>query len=262
MPKAAKALLSQRAPKRVKNDAYEEANSAAERYRGATMISSNEWGGRTPGGEQPEVMSNEFPVMINKPNRDRDTRLRLKKQYIAAKAAGTGPDLGAALLDDKDLEAFQDIEKQSQVISFESFLASYFDMNDPATAKLVEEIMPEYYQKRAEAIEHQAELQKNMALIRLRGPQSKKDLMLIYLLATGAIPMPLGGIFDPKKWSYTDRNFTRGMLNPRKYHNPVVQLSKRDPIGDLMRIPTAGATRVTGPGGLNAATSATLMAGI
>lgn len=238
MPKAAKALMNQRPPKRVKNDAFEQVNDMVERHRGTTRIASNEWGDAIGGGKADPQRANEFPVRINKANRNRDTRLRLKQQYQAQRREGGAGsfDVGQALLNDGDLQALADVEKQKQMVSFESWLASYLNMADPATAKLVDEIMPEYWEKRMEVIENQAELQKNLALIRLRGPTSKKDFMVLYMLNTGQLPLPRGSVFEPEKWSYSNANMNRGMLNPRRYYPPQVKLNendKRDPIGAI-----------------------------
>lgn len=236
MPKAAKALLSQRAPKKLKNDAYSEVNSAKNRYRGMTMIHDNAWGATAGGQERnPEDNPRQYPVTLNKPNPDRDTRLRLKQEYITEHG---GKFLGKAQLNDSDLKVVEDIEKQKQENSFESFVASYFDMNDPATAKLVEDMMPEYYEKRQESIEHQAELQKQLALIDLRGPKSKQDLMVLYLVNTGAIPLPRGALFEPHKWGMDNKDFTRGILNPRRYF--VAGIDKRNPIQSMAQRQAAG----------------------
>lgn len=241
MPKAAKALMNQRPPKRVKNDAFEQVNDLVERHRGTTRIASKEWGDAIGGGRADPQRANEFPVRINKPNRGRDTRMRLKHQYAqqyGADGTGAGINLGRPELNDSDLQAFGDIEKQKQIVSFESWLASYLNMADPATAKLVDDIMPEYWEKRQEVIENQAELQKNLALIRLRGPTSKKDFMVLYMLNTGQLPLPRGSIFEPDKWSYSNQNFNRGMANPRRYYPAQVKLDaegKADPIGAISR---------------------------
>lgn len=235
MPKAAKALMNQRPPKRVKNDAFEQVNDLVERHRGTTRVASNEWGDAIggPGGAKPQ-RENEFPVRINKPNRQRDTRLRLKAQYEAQRRAGGGLDIGKAELNDGDLSAFSDIEKQKQIVGFDSWMSSYLNMSDPATAKLVDDIMPEYWEKRMEVIENQAELQKNIALIRLRGPQTKKDFMIVYMLQTGQLPLPQGAVFEPKTWSYDNKNFNRGLLNPNRHMPEVVETNKMDPIGGVM----------------------------
>lgn len=244
MPKAAQKLLSQRAPKRLKNDAYDEVNSAKNRYRDLTMIHDNDWG-KTAGGQErdPEAYARQYPVMLNKPKPDRDTKLRLKQEYISQQGAG-GVNLGEAHLNDSDLKVIEDIEKQKQTNSFESFVASYYDMNDPATAKLVEEMMPEYYEKRQESIEHMAELQKQLALIDLRGPKSKQDLMVLYLVNTGAIPLPKGTLFEPREWSKTNEDFTRGILNPRRYFS--TKIDKRNPIGSMVARRDAGGARYSG----------------
>jgi hypothetical protein len=246
MPKASKAIMNSRPPKRVKNDAFEQVNDLVERHRGTTRIASNEWGDAIGGPGGKPVSEKEFPVRINKPNRNRDTRMRLKHQYArqyGADGRDAGINLGQPMLNDGDLQAFSDIEKQKQIVSFESWLASYLNMADPATAKLVDEIMPEYWEKRQEVIENQAELQKNIALIRLRGPTSKKDFMILYMLNTGQLPLPRGTIFEPEKWSYSNANFNRGMANPRRYYPPQVKLDaagKADPIGAISKAYGAG----------------------
>lgn len=240
MPKAAKALMNQRPPKRVKNDAFEQVNDLVERHRGTTLVADKKWGEAIGGrGGDPE-RDNQFPVRINKANRERDDRLRLKAQYAAQRSKGEGLDLGVPNLNDGDLRAFSDVEKQKQIINFDSWMSSYLNMSDPATAKLVDDIMPEYWEKRMEVIENQAELQKNIALIRLRGPQSKKDFMIVYMLQTGQLPIPQGAVFNPKSWAYSDKNFTRGMLNPRRYMPQHIATRKEDPIGGIMDAAAGG----------------------
>jgi hypothetical protein len=231
---ASGALLSQKPPKRLKNDAFDQANSMADRYRGMTQIADDQWGGPAGGrgGADATVeRKNEFPVMINKPKKDRDTKLRIKSEYAAQRAGGI--DIGKPVLNDSDLQVIQDLERSKQEIDFESWLASFYDLNDPATARLVEEMMPEYYEKRMQGIEHQAELQKNLALIRLRGPKTKQDHMIIYLLHTGRLPMPKGAVFEPDSWSWTDKDFNRGMLSPRQPWFAKKKVDKNDPVGSL-----------------------------
>jgi hypothetical protein len=240
MPKAARALLSQRRPKTPQNDAFEQANSMAERYNGMTRLEEPAYGARAGGrgGENGILAGRDFPVQLNKSSKQA-TRLQNKLEYVRNRN-GEGPDFGEIRATEQDIDALQDLESQKQRISFESWLANYFDMNDPATAKLVEDMMPEYYEKRMEAIEHQAELQKNLALIRLRGPKNKTDLSILYLASTGKLPMPLGGVHQPDKWSHSSANLTRGLWNPRRYRPAVVQLSKTDPVGTLIANANAG----------------------
>lgn len=242
MPKAAKRLAEMQPPKRVKNDSFRVMNDLKERHRAPTRIASNDWGQAIGGPNGEPQRTNEFPVRINKPNRERDSRLRLKQEYTRQRGAANGVDLGVANLNDADLQAFEDIDRQKQVVNFESWLASYLNMSDPATAKLVDEIMPEYWEKRQEAIENQAELQKNLALIRLRGPQSKMDFMILYMLSTGQIQIPRGSVFQPDTWSYDNTNFARGMFNPRRYMPNIVPMTadqKKDPIGTISALANA-----------------------
>jgi hypothetical protein len=238
MPKATKALRGMKRPKSQSNDAYEAINDMVERHRPPVMIESD-WGPRIggPGAAGNKKRPNEFPVQINKPNRGRDTHLLLKHEYAKQRANGgdAALDIGEPHLNDRDLGAFEDLQKQKQKVSFAAWLSSYLNVADPATQRLVAEIMPEYYTDREAVIENQAELQKNLALIRMRGPQSKQDFLMIYLLSTGQIQMPKGSIFEPQSWSYDNTDFTRGMFNPRRYYAAGAIKDKSDPIGELAK---------------------------
>jgi hypothetical protein len=91
-------------------------------------------------------------------------------------------------------------------------------MKDPAIARLVEEILPDYFDRRISEINKQAELQREIALLRLRGVQSKKDLMLEYGIRTGKVPLPGGPVFKPEEWyPAADTALSRGLFNPRRY---------------------------------------------
>lgn len=238
-------------PKSVSNDAYDAVNEMAERHRRPVRIESDAWGPHASGKTRKEGEDSEFPVQINRPNRKRDTRIALKRDYIAQSGDG-GLNLGAALFDDKDLAAFEDIKRQKQQVSFESWLSSYFDVQDPPTAKIISEIYPEYWTKREATIRQQAELQTDLALIRLRGPTTKKDLLTLYALSTGAVDIPRGSIFEPSKWSHDNKDFSRGMFNPRRYYPAGVLDSRRDPVGAILKSATAGTLGNGGAiGGLN-----------
>src|SRR5690606_33836939 len=87
---------------------------------------------------------------------------------------------------------------------------------------------------------------------RLRGPTTKKDLLTLYALSTGAVDMPGGSIFEPKMWSHSNADFTRGMLNPRRYWPAGTLDSRRDPVGALIRSRDANTLGNGGAiGGLN-----------
>lgn len=222
-------------PKSVSNDAYDAVNDMAERHRRPTRIEAD-WGEWASGRKYEKDRPNEFPVQINRPNRERDTRLELKRTYIAQQEKEGGINLGEARFDDKDLAAFEDIKRQKQQVSFESWLSSYFDVQDPPTAKIISEIYPEYWTKREASIRQQAELQTDLALIRLRGPTTKKDLLTLYALSTGAVDMPGGSVFEPTAWSHNNADFNRGMLNPRRYYAAGKIENKRDPVGALLEM--------------------------
>lgn len=94
-------------------------------------------------------------------------------------------------------------------------------MKDPAIQRLVEEMMPEYFERREQQIEEVADLQKQIALLLLYGPRSKSDLLLEYAIRNGKLNVPKGAIWDPASWyNEFDTSFfsmARGMFNPRRY---------------------------------------------
>ncbi len=81
--------------------------------------------------------------------------------------------------------------------------------------------MPEYFETREKQIQEVADLQTKIAQLRLRGPRSKEDMFLIWLLYSGKLQIPKGAIWAPDQW-YADRdgnNLNRGLFNPHRYVN-------------------------------------------
>jgi hypothetical protein len=105
-------------------------------------------------------------------------------------------------------------------------------MKDPAIQRLVEEMMPEYFERREQQIDEVADLQKQIALLLLYGPRSKSDLLLEYSIRNGKLNIPQGAIWEPEKWYNADKtafnNMTRGMFNPRRYATAPQRPAMRD----------------------------------
>jgi len=109
-------------------------------------------------------------------------------------------------------------------------------MKDPAIQRLVEEMMPEYFERREQQIDEVADLQKQIALLLLYGPRSKSDLLLEYAIRNGKLNVPKGAVWDPANW-YPDADtslngMVRGMFNPRRY----ASAPKRPAMGERWNI--------------------------
>jgi hypothetical protein len=157
----------------------------------------------------------DFPVKISAP--DPDDHIMELKRAAAAGAAGTGP-FGQVHAERSDFEWADRKRQQIERANFENYIARSFDLSNPADQQRLEKIFPDYYEKREAEIEQQAELQKTLALIRLRGAQSKKDYTIAYGILTGRIPKPTGALWQPESWGKQDQreSFTRGIFSPRR----------------------------------------------
>lgn len=156
----------------------------------------------------------DFPVKISAPDPD-DHIMELKQ---AAAVRGPSGPFGQVHAERSDFEWADRKRQQIERLNYENFIAKSFDLSNPADQQRLEKIFPDYYEKREAEIEQQAELQKTLALIRLRGAQSKKDYTIAYGLLSGRIPVPTGALWQPASWGKQDQaaSFTRGIFSPRR----------------------------------------------
>lgn len=198
-----------------------------EKYRPPGRIEDPAWGGdKTLGGNNAKInMDRRFPVKVGQSS-EHDRAFDVKRQYMEGKlkdpeGESIRPgDLGQAIFDESDKSYLVEKEKQRIEAEYESFAASVFNLDDPATAALVgEKILPDFYKKREAEIEKQAELQTRLAMIRLRGyPKDAKELSLVFAVKKGLIDLPEGAIWEPSRWNGANRpNLARGFFNPLRY---------------------------------------------
>jgi hypothetical protein len=166
------------------------------------------------GGRQDGTGGIDFPVRVSAPDPD-DHIMELKMN--AAREGARGP-FGQVHADTEDFRWADRKRQQIERINYENFIAKSFDLSNPADQQRLEKIFPDYYEKREAEIEQQAELQKTLALIRLRGAQTKKEYQTVYAMMTGRIPIPTGALWQPESWSSHDLkgSFTRGIFSPRR----------------------------------------------
>ena len=173
-------------------------------------------------GEAPGVPGekrNRFPVKLIKPH-PYDNAADIKKSLVKPETGATP--FGLATITDQDVEWLDSKRQAQQYANLHAWLDTYYDMKDPAIAEMVARIMPEYFDRREAVIDDQADLQKQIAKIRLRGPTSREDLITLFAIQSDALPVPRGPLWNPGEW-YPDKDdlgnkgFIRGLFNPKRY---------------------------------------------
>lgn len=160
---------------------------------------------------------NEFPAEYMPQDRERDTRFELKQDLLKNR----GNYQATVPFGEKDLRYLQEKQKVQERIEFDNWFSQLFDTTDVNNARLAQQIYPDFYNAREEFIDRQAELQKRMAKIKLRGPRDLGDLQLIYLLQTGDIKLR-----DVPLWKLDESDgekdrYNRGLFNPMKFMKKV-----------------------------------------
>lgn len=163
--------------------------------------------------------ASDFPAQYFPDSEREDTRIALKQKLLA------GPDrpLGDAQLTDRDIDWYAKKEDVRRRIAFDGYFARLFDTKDINKLRLAQQIHPEYYAMREREIDRQAQIQKKIAMIKLRGPVDLDDLMFIYALQNGGItlrPVPLYNLDKPPTTEETASQYKKGMFNPSRWIKP------------------------------------------
>jgi hypothetical protein len=66
-----------------------------------------------------------------------------------------------------------------------------------------------------------------VAEIRMYGPRSREDLVTVFALKTGALKLPDGPLYDPKRWyaqgdTTLEKEYKRGLLNVRRIFGNIM----------------------------------------
>lgn len=110
------------------------------------------------------------------------------KQAMMDPNTGMTP-FGKAVLTDRDLAALQERQRIDTAAAFDGWFGRNFNTNDLPTRLLGEELNPEYYKEREEAMVERAQMALRLELMKLYGPRSEEDLILIYGLQNRLISL-------------------------------------------------------------------------
>lgn len=89
----------------------------------------------------------------------------------------------------------------AEAANFDRYFAQNFNKNDLASRQFAQKINPEFYQQREREMNERAEMVVKLKGIQLRGPQSKEDLYMLWLIESGRVRLP-------KDWDRIGPGFT------------------------------------------------------
>lgn len=186
--------------------------------------------GNKPIEEQPlrnnQVVDEQFPTDALGQETEDDVvmteKLQLQKQFQDQGKPGITP-FGVLEAKDSDFEWLQKKREQEIEANFQAWFAQGYDRATPEQKKIARELYPEFYAQRMRYLDKQIELQRAIAKIKLEGPKTKEDMILLFAIEAGFIDgEPLKHILDPeaaqkaKQKEEQQLRFRRGLLNPRR----------------------------------------------
>lgn len=91
-----------------------------------------------------------------------------------------------------------------------------FNSSNPTMQRWAQSVFPEYFARREQVLEEQAQLQLAIAKMKLRGPRSREDLDLLYAIDSGVVAVPNQALFNLTGPSTSEEGAKRGLFNPRR----------------------------------------------
>lgn len=149
-----------------------------------------------------------------------DQRLKTKMQFVDDD--GDSP-FGQVMATDADFALVEQKRNLAEEARFDSWVGTNFHQGDVAKRKWLQETMPEFYESREAVIMQRAKFAARVALLKLRGPQNEKDLILLWGLQTGRIKLQPGwnviGYTDGGDTDALNTRFMEGVFGPMRYRN-------------------------------------------
>lgn len=130
-----------------------------------------------------------YPSQYLEADRDMDRKMAIRKELAADEftvAAG-----------DREVDYLKKKEDQVARMDFESWLADrHLAQADPAMQRLIHSAYPEYWQGRMQQLERDLDLTREVAKIKMVGPQSREDFFLQYAMETNQIKLPRAALWS------------------------------------------------------------------
>jgi hypothetical protein len=136
-----------------------------------------------------------------------------------------------------------------------------FNSSNPTMQRWAQGVFPEYFSRREQVLEEQAQLQLAVAKMKLRGPRSREDLDLLYAIDSGVVDVSKNPIYA-LAGKPADLAAVRGLFNPRRNAILRAPWRRNNLFNPLAGFPAAGSDTFSNqvPMGPNSREGANLMA--
>jgi hypothetical protein len=131
-------------------------------------------------------------------------------------------------LPDEVLDYFVQKKKYVEFENWEKWVQDNFDLKNPSEVARLKQIMPEYFGRRLEYLKKLLGLAYTVHKLKLLGPESETDMMLLYELEKGEVPIP--NITIDKEGDETGQ-FDKGFFNIRKWLGSEGDMKRPDNLG-------------------------------
>jgi hypothetical protein len=151
----------------------------------------------------------------------RDEFMRQKMEFLAGQNNAMTP-FGQVVATDEDLQWLARKRDTEAEANLDAWVGSNFHSHDVVTRRWLQEVFPEYYEKRERTMVEKAKLALRIKLLLLRGPKNEKDLILMWGLQTGQIPLDrdwdvIGPSQSAPTMSAEQNRFAKGLMTPPRY---------------------------------------------
>lgn len=106
-------------------------------------------------------------------------------------------------------------ERLVQLMKFDRYFLNRFKFSNPHDLRMAQQMYPELFEMQLQTIREKAELQVELAKIKLLGPKTKEDIHLQYLVESGTIEVPNESVHIMN--GLGEENLERGIWNPYKW---------------------------------------------
>ena len=143
------------------------------------------------------------------------------KQQLAQDPSGFGTTVPVT---EKDIKYLQDQKTKEEKFLFDSWKWQTFQPgSDPARIRYYEKIDPQFFADREAEIDKTLDFIQQLGLVVLHGPRSEEDVVLLYGLSSGKVPIPdwkalfPNDFFGQQSLIQRAQPLQQGYWNPNRY---------------------------------------------
>ncbi len=165
----------------------------------------------------------QFPTTAYENQSEQDELMNLK---LSLQDAANNPGqtiFGKLVASDSDFKWLQNKREGEAYANFEQWFCSNYDKMSVTEKAIARKLFPSFYASRLKLLDRQIALQRRIAELKIKGIESKEDLLFQYALEAGYVDaQPLSHILDPegarlaKERAARIARYGRGLLNPKR----------------------------------------------